>query len=204
MPTILYISLKGKLLCNCITQLGLVYLNKVDGRIVIIHQQVVLQILITGIGTEVKTMSFIFDGKSCVYHIAIILTLVVLIGFRQDCSALRLQYAIGISMLIYILIICHPVERESVRRLIYQTQSAACFVHIVSPLSCLRVFPESVSTVIECTDREGQLITYLIIMTYLCVTVHMHTEPQIDIRSLITQGILGILTYKSPFGIDTI
>ena len=195
MPTSLHVILEGELLSNGVAELRLVNNNKIGGRIVIVHQQVIFQVLVTGIGVKIKALTMILHSQTRINHMTAILTLMVLIGFRHYPTALWIENTIRIGMLINVLIISHPIEREVICGLIHKAQTAAGLIHIIGTLASERVLPKSVGAIVECSHRESKFVVYFIIMADLDITVHAGTKAKINVCALIAHRILGVLAH---------
>ena len=197
-------ALHGELLRQGIAQLRLVDGNEVYVGVVVVHEQVVLQELVAGVRMEVEAVALILDGQTGVQHVTLVLALVVLVRVARQVAALGVKYAIGICLLAHILIVGHPVERQSFCRLVHQSQTTSGLVHVVGAIACQLVFPETVGAVVEGGHREGQLVVYLIVMGHLCVAVEVCAYTQSDVGALIAHGVLGVLAHQSALGVDTV
>ena len=171
MPTALIVALECKFLCQGIAQLVLVNRNKINAAIIIVHQQVVLQQLVAGVGSKIETIGLILDSQARGQHVALVFALMVLVRIGQHVATLGVENAVRIGLLTNKLIIRHPVERQTVCGVIHQAQASSCLVHIVSTFASECVFPETIGSIIEGCYRESKLVTELGIMSHLSLPI---------------------------------
>ena len=203
-PAATVVVLERKLLSQRIAQLILVHRDEVHIAVVVIHQQVILQQLVAGVRCEVKTVGLILDSQTCGQHVTLVFALVVLVRISLHLATLNIKHAVRISLLTHILIVRHPVERQTVCGLIYQSQTSASLVHVIGTLARQRILPEAVRSVVEGSYRQGQFVTQLCIVGHLCLTIEVGANAQLNVCTLIVHWVLGVLTNQSALGINTV
>ena len=88
MPAAVVVALERELLGQSIAQLRLVHGDEINIGVVVVHQQVVLQILITGVRRKEETIAPVLDGQPCSQHVAFVAALMILVRIANDVAAL--------------------------------------------------------------------------------------------------------------------
>ena len=113
LPTSLGVTLEGQFLGHSIHVLSLAHEVEVARRVVDVHQQVVMQMLVGGGGEEVEATGGILEVEACGEHIAAVARIAV--RRRSGDAAVRgVEQPIGKTVLHHVLKVGDEVEREAV------------------------------------------------------------------------------------------